>query len=46
MLARANPQHAERLQREVKRLTGADQMGVLFKAICISSPNLPPPAGF
>ena len=45
-LAKANPQHAERLAREVKRLSGADEMGVLFKVICISSPGLPPPAGF
>jgi len=45
-LAQANPAHAERLQRELTRLTGADQMGALFKVICLSSPNLPPPAGF
>jgi len=45
-LSKANPQHAERLAREVHRLTHADQMGALFKVICISSPNTPPPAGF
>jgi len=45
-LARANPEHSERLTRELKRLTGEDEMGALFKVICISSPNLPPPAGF
>jgi NADH dehydrogenase [ubiquinone] 1 alpha subcomplex assembly factor 7 len=45
-LARANPQHAPRLARELKRLTHAEEMGVLFKVICLSSPNLPPPAGF
>jgi SAM-dependent MidA family methyltransferase len=45
-LADANPSHAQRLARELNRLTHADQMGVLFKVICISSPNLPPPAGF
>jgi len=45
-LARANPAHAERLQRELNRLTHPDEMGVLFKVICLSSPNLPPPAGF
>lgn len=45
-LAKANPKHAERLAREVKRLSAADEMGALFKVICISSPNLPPPAGF
>jgi SAM-dependent MidA family methyltransferase len=46
VLSEANPQHAERLKRELHRLTHADEMGVLFKVICISSPNLPPPAGF
>jgi NADH dehydrogenase [ubiquinone] 1 alpha subcomplex assembly factor 7 len=45
-LSRANPAHAERLARELKRLTDSDEMGVLFKVICISSQNLPPPAGF
>ncbi len=45
-LTRANPAHAERLQREVRRLTHPDEMGALFKVICLSSPNLPPPAGF
>jgi NADH dehydrogenase [ubiquinone] 1 alpha subcomplex assembly factor 7 len=45
-LSRANPQHAQRLARELNRLTHPDQMGALFKVICLSSPNLPPPAGF
>ncbi len=45
-LAQANPKHAERLKREVHRLAHAEQMGVLFKVICISSPGLPAPAGF
>lgn len=45
-LIKANPAHAERLQRELRRLTHADEMGALFKVICLSSPNLPPPAGF
>ncbi len=45
-LANANPEHAERLAREVKRLSDASEMGALFKVICISSPGLPAPAGF
>lgn len=45
-LSDANPTHAQRLARELRRLIHADEMGVLFKVICISSPNLPPPAGF
>ncbi len=44
-LAAANPAHAERLARELRRLTHADEMGALFKAICLSSPSLPRPAG-
>jgi SAM-dependent MidA family methyltransferase len=45
-LSRANPQHAQRLARELNRLTHPEQMGALFKVICLSCPNLPPPAGF
>lgn len=45
-LSKANPQHGQRLKRELKRLTHAEEMGALFKVICISSPNLPAPAGF
>lgn len=46
MLAKANPTHAPRLERELRRLTHDGEMGALFKVICLSSPNLPPPAGF
>jgi NADH dehydrogenase [ubiquinone] 1 alpha subcomplex assembly factor 7 len=45
-LSKANPGHAQRLGRELRRLTHADEMGALFKAVCLSSPQLPPPAGF
>lgn len=45
-LRAANPERAERVTRELNRLTHADEMGVLFKVICLSSPDLPPPAGF
>ncbi|MBI3438131.1 MAG: SAM-dependent methyltransferase [Proteobacteria bacterium] len=45
-LSKANPGHAQRLARELRRLTRADEMGALFKVLCLSSPNLPPPAGF
>lgn len=45
-LSRANPEHAPRIARQLQRLTGEDQMGALFKVICLSSPGLPPPAGF
>ncbi|MGE0740655.1 MAG: class I SAM-dependent methyltransferase [Hyphomonadaceae bacterium] len=45
-LSSANPGHAQRIARELRRLTHAEEMGALFKAICLSSPHLPPPAGF
>src|SRR5262249_3298705 len=45
-LTQAHPERAERIAREFLRLTAPDQMGTLFKAICLSSPNLPKPAGF
>lgn len=44
-LSDANPTHAQRLAREVRRLTHGEEMGALFKVLCLSSPNLPPPAG-
>jgi SAM-dependent MidA family methyltransferase len=46
MLTRANPSHGPRVARELHRLTHGDEMGALFKVICLSSPNLPQPAGF
>jgi NADH dehydrogenase [ubiquinone] 1 alpha subcomplex assembly factor 7 len=45
-LAQRNPDRQERLDRELNRLVAPDQMGDLFKALCLSSPLLPPPAGF
>ena len=45
-LARANPDSQALLGRQLKRLTGADEMGELFKAVCVSAPGLPEPLGF
>ena len=45
MLARARPEARERIARQLHRLTAADEMGDLFKAICLSSPGAPPPPG-
>jgi SAM-dependent MidA family methyltransferase len=45
-LAEKHPARQEQIGREFNRLTAPDQMGLLFKAICLSSPGLPPPAGF
>ena len=44
-LARANPGQAEAIARAVSRLTAPDEMGTLFKALCVHSPGLKP-AGF
>jgi NADH dehydrogenase [ubiquinone] 1 alpha subcomplex assembly factor 7 len=45
-LAQKHPDRQDRLGRELNRLIAPDQMGALFKAICLSSPGLPAPAGF
>jgi SAM-dependent MidA family methyltransferase len=46
MLIEMHPDRGERIEREHNRLTHPGEMGALFKVICISSPNLPTPAGF
>jgi SAM-dependent MidA family methyltransferase len=43
VLAAARPDQAEKLARQLDRLTGAAQMGQLFKAVCLSAPGLSPP---
>lgn len=45
MLAAKVPEKRETLLRQLDRLTAEDEMGTLFKAICLSSEGLPPPAG-
>jgi SAM-dependent MidA family methyltransferase len=44
-LSAARPDRADRIARELERLTGNAQMGGLFQVLCLSSPHLPPPAG-
>jgi SAM-dependent MidA family methyltransferase len=40
----AGAEARDRIGLEVERLAGPDQMGELFKALCIASPNhMPPP---
>lgn len=41
-----NPARASEIHRAVAELVEPDKMGLRFKAICLSSPDLPPPAGF
>jgi SAM-dependent MidA family methyltransferase len=45
-LSRANPERAAEVQAALERLTARNQMGELFKALAIHSPDWPPPAGF
>jgi NADH dehydrogenase [ubiquinone] 1 alpha subcomplex assembly factor 7 len=45
-LAQAAPGKAAEIHGALNRLTADDQMGKLFKTLCISSPGLEAPAGF
>ncbi|MBU6372166.1 MAG: SAM-dependent methyltransferase [Alphaproteobacteria bacterium] len=45
-LKAAQPARAEAIERDLNRLSATAEMGELFKVMCISSPGLPPPAGF
>jgi len=43
-LARARPDRADQIARQLDRLVGDDQMGRLFKVACIHASGLAPPA--
>lgn len=45
-LINANPSQAAVIFEDVRRLVDPAELGQRFKVICISSPGLPPPAGF
>jgi NADH dehydrogenase [ubiquinone] 1 alpha subcomplex assembly factor 7 len=45
-LARARPNRAEVIARQLARLIDEDQMGELFKAACLWAPQSPPPPGY
>lgn len=45
-LARAEPEKASALQAGAQKLVDPAEMGERFKVICLSSPDLPMPAGF
>lgn len=45
-LARAQPDSKSVIARQLHRLTDEAEMGELFKAICLQSPNLSTPLGF
>ncbi len=44
-LTRAKPDGKSIIARQLNRLTADDEMGELFKAMCLSSAALPPPLG-
>ena len=45
-LIEQNPDYAEDIARSGAKLMSPEEMGERFQAICLSSQNLPPPAGF
>jgi SAM-dependent MidA family methyltransferase len=45
-LARARPERADAIARQLARLIDGDQMGTLFKAVCLYKAIDPPPPGF
>ena len=45
-LSRAKPESKDKIGRQLHRLTAADEMGELFKAICFQSDGLMVPLGF
>ncbi|MFN7056029.1 class I SAM-dependent methyltransferase [Hyphomonas sp.] len=45
-LIKANPDKADDVFAAARKLIDPAEMGERFKAICLSSPGLPPPAGF
>lgn len=46
LASRADPATRARLERQMTRLAGPDQMGNLFKVLAATSPGLPPPHPF
>jgi NADH dehydrogenase [ubiquinone] 1 alpha subcomplex assembly factor 7 len=45
-LVNADPEAAEGVFDAARKLIDPNDMGARFKAICLSSSGLPPPAGF
>lgn len=46
LLKSAGPEQAETLRAAARRLIDPDAMGTLFKALALTGPDMPPPAGF
>lgn len=45
-LCAAHPERADELTIGARRIADAEHMGEIFKVLCVSSPDLPPPPGF
>jgi NADH dehydrogenase [ubiquinone] 1 alpha subcomplex assembly factor 7 len=46
LVAGKPPEEALKIERAVARLAAPQEMGEVFKALALASPDLPPPAGF
>ena len=47
MLCKDKPEDkAEEIRLGAHRISAPNEMGEIFKVLCITSPSLPPPAGF
>lgn len=46
LVAGKSDEEAARIASGARRISAVEEMGEVFKALCISSPDLPPPAGF
>lgn len=46
LCAGKTPEEAEALRRGAHRIAAPEEMGEVFKAMCIAAPGLPPPQGF
>jgi NADH dehydrogenase [ubiquinone] 1 alpha subcomplex assembly factor 7 len=46
VLSKAHPNLSDAFVRQLHRLTHPSEMGVIFKAVCLSGPELPTPVGF
>jgi NADH dehydrogenase [ubiquinone] 1 alpha subcomplex assembly factor 7 len=46
LIADKTDAEARKISAGARRISAPEEMGEVFKALCISSPDLPPPAGF
>ena len=46
VLSQSQPGKRSEIARQIWRLTDTEQMGELFKLVCLDSADVPPPPGF